>query len=60
MTLTEMRALAQELGLEVTKAVHLHDEDEWNEWELSHNGILVGSELVSAEFVRDYMRRIKK
>lgn len=59
MTLTEMIALAQELGLEVTKAVHLHDEDERNEWELSHNGILVGSELVSADFVRDYIRRMQ-
>lgn len=58
MTIKEMSELKDEFGkdMEVTKAVHLHDEDEWNECVISYKGIAVGSELVSADFVRAYIK----
>lgn len=57
MTILEMYELIKEYGdeMRVSKAIHLHDEDEWNEYEISYKGIVVGSELVSADFVRRYI-----
>lgn len=54
MTFIEMLNLKAEYGpeMKITKAVRLHDEDAWNEYEISYRGCLVGSELVSADFVR--------
>ena len=37
----------------ITPAVHLHDEDEWNKYTVSFDGIAVGSELVGYDFIRD-------
>lgn len=55
----EMEALKKEYGddLEITQSYHLHDEDEWNKWVISYKGIIVGSELVSKNFVKDYIAR---
>lgn len=55
----EMEALKKEYGddLKIARSYHLHDEDEWNEWEISYKGIIVGSELVSKDFVKDYIAR---
>lgn len=57
MTILEMYELMKEYGndLRVSKAIHLHDEDEWNEYTISYKGVIVGSELVSADFVRHYI-----
>lgn len=60
MTVNEMVTLRDEYGEEmrISKAIHLHDEDEWNEYTISYKGVIVGSELVSADFVRDYIRKV--
>lgn len=57
MTILEMYELMKEYGndMRVSKAIHLHDEDEWNEYTISYKGIIVGSELVNADFVRHYI-----
>ena len=57
MTLYEMELLKREYGndMEISGAVHLHDEDEWNEYTISYKGVIVGSELVSREFVKNYI-----
>lgn len=57
MTIGEMAVLNLEYGkdMEVSRAVHTHDEDDWNEYEISYRGIIVGSELVTADFVREYI-----
>lgn len=54
MTAKEMLELKREYGpsLVIKRAVHLHDEDAWNEIEISFRGVIVGSELVNKEFVR--------
>ena len=43
MNFGEMVALSNKYGLKISKAVHLHDEDGWNKWELSCNGIICGT-----------------
>ena len=60
MTVNEMATLRDEYGeeMEISKAIHLHGEDEWNEYTISYKGVIVGSELVSADFVRDYIRKV--
>lgn len=45
--------------IEVTKAVHLMDEYEWNEVTVSYMGIIVGSELVPYELMRKNVEEIK-
>ena len=57
MTMAEMNALKAEYGddMSISKAVHLHDEDEWNEYCIAYKDIIVGSELVSTDFVRKYI-----
>lgn len=57
MTMEEMYLLVREYepDLEISNAVHLHGEDEWNKFCISYKGIIVGSELVSADFVRNYI-----
>ena len=57
MTMEEMYLLVREYkpDLEISNSVHLHDEDEWNKFCISYKGIIVGSELVSADFVRNYI-----
>ena len=57
MTIKEMVELRDEYGpdMVIDDAVHLHDEDEWNKFTISYKGIIVGSELVTKEFVRDYI-----
>ena len=57
MTMDEMHLLVREYepDLEISNAVHLHDEDEWNKLCISYKGIIVGSELVSVDFVRNYI-----
>ena len=60
MTLKEMHELKYKYGKRfcISRAIHLHDEDEWNEWTLSYDGIIVGSELVSAQFVEDNISKL--
>lgn len=62
MTLKEMHELKYANGkaFQIERAIHLHDEDEWNEYTLTYNGIIVGSELVSKEFVESNIDAIKK
>lgn len=62
MTIAEMNELKAEYGkdMKITKAIHLHDEDEWNEYTISYKGIAVGSELVLADFVRNYIAEHSK
>ena len=50
-----MMELKEEYGSDLAfdRAVHLHDEDAWNEIEISFCGVIVGSELVRKEFVRE-------
>ena len=57
MTIKEMVELRDEYGpdMVIDEAVHLHDEYEWNKYTISYKGIIVGSELVTKEFVRDYI-----
>lgn len=58
MTTNEMISLKNEYGdqMKISKAYHLHDEDDRNEWIITYNGIIVGSELVSTDFVRNYIK----
>ena len=58
MTYMAMNALKEEYGslLRIEKAVHLHDEDEWNRFVISYNGIICGSELSSINSVRAYIK----
>lgn len=50
----EMEQLVKEFkGLEVKKHIKLFDEYECNEYDIVYHGIIVGSELVSYEFVRN-------
>lgn len=60
MTLAEMIHLRNEFGsdLRIAPAVHLHNEDEWNEFEISFRGIIVGSELVDVDFVRKNIQEV--
>ena len=64
MTLEEMHKLKYKYNADgkkrfrIERAIHLHNEDEWNEWTLTYNGIIVGSELVSVQFVEDNIRKI--
>ena len=60
MTLKEMHELKYKYGKQFTvgRAVHLHDEDEWNEYTLAYNGVIVGSELVSRQFVEEQIKRL--
>lgn len=55
MTKQEMELLKKEFGnkLRIEKAYHLHDEYDWNEYSITYNNIIVGSELVDYEFVRN-------
>ena len=59
MTTAEMNGLQREYGseLRIDEAYHLHDEDEWNKFEISFRGIIVGSELVTADFVRNNIKK---
>ncbi len=59
MTTAEMNWLQMEYGseLRIHEAYHCHDEDAWNKFEISFRGIIVGSELVSADFVRDNIKK---
>ena len=61
MTTKEMLDLQMEYGsqMKIDKAVHLHDEDSCNEYCISYKGIIVGSELVSIDFVRNYIEQYK-
>lgn len=64
MTLKEMHELKYKYNADgkkrfrIERAIHLHGEDEWNEWTLTYNGIIVGSELVSVQFVEDNISKI--
>lgn len=62
MTLKEMHELKYENGeaFRIERAVHLHDEDDWNEYTLTYNGIIVGSELVSKAFAQKIIDAIKQ
>lgn len=62
MTFMALHSLLQMYGTDLTleKAVHLHDEDEQNEWTLSYKGIVVGSELVPAALVRNNIEDLRK
>lgn len=46
------------VGLSIDRAVHLHDEDEWNDYTISYNGTIVGSELVDASAVRQNIEQM--
>lgn len=64
MTIEEMHKLKYKYNADgkkhfrIERAIHLHDEDEWNEYTLTYNNIIVGSELVSVEFVEDNIAKI--
>ena len=61
MTITEMVALCNRVdGLVFEPSVKLHDEDHWNEFDIIYKGIIVGSELVSAEFVINNIKEIAR
>lgn len=57
MTMMEMMELKKEYGPEmmITKSVHMHDEDEDNKYVIIFKDVIVGSELVSKSFVRQYI-----
>lgn len=59
MTVSEMIKLKHEYGdeMRVTRAIHLHDEDEWNKYCISYRDVVVGSELVSVDFVKKNIAR---
>ena len=44
--------VAYGVGLSIDRAVHFHDEDERNDYTISYNGTVVGSELTDASTVR--------
>lgn len=64
MTLKEMHELKYKYNADgkkhfrIERAIHLHDEDERNEYTLTYNRIIVGSELVSVEFVENNISKI--
>lgn len=62
MTLKEMHELKYKYGKDfrIERAIHLHDEDEWNEYTLSYRGIIVGSELVGKQFVEENIEKAKQ
>lgn len=39
-------------GVKLVKHYKLHNEDEWNNYDITYNNIIVGSELVDYDFVR--------
>lgn len=58
MTQEEMKKLKEEFGddLSIVKATHLHDEDGYNysnEYTILYKNIIVGSELVDYDFVKN-------
>lgn len=58
MTQEEMKKLKEEFGdnLSIAKAAHLHDEDGYNysnEYIIEYKNIIVGSELVDYDFVKN-------
>ena len=61
MTLADMIHLYNEFSpdLRIDPAIHLHDEDSWNEYTISYKGIIVGSELVNADFVRKNIKEVQ-
>ena len=61
MTIKEMHELKYKHGKEFTisRAIHLHDEDECNEFTLAYRGIIVGSELVDKQFVEENIEKAK-
>ena len=61
MTKSELITLKDRYGsdIEITKAIHLHNEDEWNKVCISYKGIIVGSELVSFDFVNSQIEKVK-
>ena len=61
MTLKEMHELKYRHGKEfrIGRAIHLHDEDERNEYVLTYRGIIVGSELVDRQFVEENIEKAK-
>jgi len=61
MTYMAMNALKEEYGakLRIDRAVVLHDEeDQGNRFVISYDGIICGSELVSLETVRNYIKNV--
>ncbi len=65
MTLEEMHKLKYKYNADgkkrfrIERAIHLHDEDAWNEYALTYNGIIVGSELVDVQFVENLIKEIE-
>ena len=59
MTVAEMNGLQKEFGLElrITEAYHCHDDYDWNKYDISFRGIIVGSELVSVDFVQSNIKK---
>ena len=62
MTIKELSDLRNEFGEElyVKKATNLHDERYGNKIEIVYKNIIVGSDLVSYEFVRENILKINK
>ena len=46
--------------IDVSKAIHLHGEDDWNEYEVAYCGVIVGSELTGADFIIENIRRARR
>lgn len=46
-------------GVKLRKHIKLHDEDYGNEYEITYQGIIVGSELVDYDFILRNILQIK-
>ena len=46
-------------GVKLRKYIKLHDEDSWNEYVITYQGIIVGSELVDYDFILKNILQIK-
>lgn len=47
-------------GVKLSKHHKLHNEDEWNRYDITYKGIIVGSELVSYDFIKNNIINIIK
>lgn len=64
MTISEMNELKNEYGddMRISPAgPHIHDDPySWNKYNITYKGIIVGSELVSADSIRQYINDLLK
>lgn len=61
MTLIEMMKLQEEYGATVAKSIRIHDDpDSGNEYTIAYNNVIVGSELVTVDFVKQNIENVKR